>query len=105
MSTHAIAAPPESAIRVDRADVDVPAMRCDRVSMDLLQSRPGPGGSWILQGRAAKATILTYNEKGGIFRERITLAELKRPEHIATVEHGPVTLEHPEPVGRVFVTP
>lgn len=92
-------------IRTDAADGgDAGAeMRCDRVAMELLQSRQGPGDSWILQGRAAKPGILTYQGPNGPYRERVTAAELRSPAHLATVERSPFTIEHPEPVGRTLV--
>jgi len=77
--------------------------RADTVRADLLQSRMRADGSWLLQGRAAKAGVLTYTDAAGKpVRELVPDEELSDPESLGTLGRATVTLEHPRPLGTMI---
>lgn len=78
--------------------------RTDYAGVELLQSRRREDGTWLLQGRACKAGILTYRRGGQTIRELIAPEDLADPESLATLERAVLTLEHPMPLG-TMVTP
>ena len=85
-------------IRTDAADGGDAAevYRFDRGGVELLQSRRQDDGSWLLQGVAAVAGILTYQRNGQTVRELVTPEVLKAS--MPSLERRTVTLEHPEPI-------
>jgi len=78
--------------------------RTDGAGMELLQSRRREDGSWLLQGRAAKAGILTYQRGGRTVRELVEPEVLSDPDCLASLERCVVTLEHPTPIP-TMITP
>ncbi len=92
--------------RTDAADGGTAdgVFRFDRGGMELLQSRRREDGSWLLQGRAAVAGILTYQRGGKTIRELVEPEVLSDPESMASLERCVVTLEHPEPIP-TMITP
>lgn len=95
----------DSTIRLDAADGGAEGVcRFDRGGVELLQSRRRDDGSWLLQGVAAVAGVLTYQRGGRTVRELVTPDVLSDPDYMAQVARDVVTLEHPAPIP-TMVTP